>query len=258
MRDFIINSKRTTVFILIYIFCNVTISLSSDIQLLTGKEIIHNAIKAHGGEEALRELAGKNNITKKESIYFGLGKVMAIDVYYVKKPAKARMDRYFVAHDALMIQIYNDGKIRIIENGRVSENAKLIEAFRESAKNILSGKTTVYSVLLDLSDNKEKAKYAGEEEVNGKKCFALEFVMGAEEKRIYSFDTEKFLLRKVVNFSKNAKRTHYYDDFQKIDNAVLPFKKETYLEDEKIAETETTEISFDDLDDSLFEIPKGK
>lgn len=243
--------------------------LYSQDKIISPREIISKAIEAMGGEKVLRELENKNNYTLKGSSYFPKGDLSGVHLFYFKKAGRIREEKSDVLEKnkiktgpKIQIKIYNNERVLMTENGKVIDDISQIEDFKNRSK--VNSKIGFFYFLYLLDHPDRPINYIGEELIGGRKCLGIEIpVISKNIKNIYFFDSETFLMTKnirgKIRSSKKDKETiTYYYDFRKVNNANFPFRNEIYNKEVKVAEFRVQSISFDEIDDGLFEIEEKK
>jgi hypothetical protein len=217
-------------------------------------DIIKKAVKAHGGEAALKKYpAGTSKIS---------GKVVSADlpftgVMYFSVPGKVRVEMTFKVKDqeATTLQIINGQKVKQVENGKkVDLKDEVADELRESSG--IQEMAQLYPLL-----DKRYSLTAGKDGTyDGKDCSTIVVSAKGLKETTLAFDKDGGLLiammRKGVSPTGDLvnERT-IFSKFEKIEGMMVPMQSRVFHNDNAFLEMTVTEYKpAEKLDDKLFEI----
>lgn len=227
-----------TVIILVVIISNFYLKITA------ADRIISKALSLYGGEENLKRF---NNYTSRGII---LGPQRCSSVYYFKSPNKMRIEESFAdGHNRIIV--YNDGKINVNVDGNKLTSQEGDFKLKQQMNELIS-KPHVMQILLNLSNIKDKLRYLGRKIEQGNKKYLVLEQRGIPNYE-YFFDEYSNLISKVIILvGKEPMVETQYSYYQKVNNLPLPFLILSYREKNMITDSVITDISFEEIDDSLF------
>ena len=230
--------------------------------VLTSNVIISKAVKAIGGEDNLRNLDNKNNCCVESYVFNSEMDLVSNNKFCYKKPNKILMsDKSVVAAQVskgqvFLTSIFNSGKVSVkfTEEAMEVNNAWIKEFFKKNCEAII--KTGVFE-LLYLLDHPDEANFIGKKSIAGKNYLAIELQLTESVKDVYFFDEETFYLMKKSRTLIIAGEEHiteiYYSDPRVLQGVVFAYRIQIYLDKNFISTNWKKQISFDPLEDRLFE-----
>ncbi len=217
-------------------------------------EIVKKAIKAHGGEAALKKYpAGTSKITGTVVS----GKIPFTGIMYFSVPGKVRVEMNFDVggKQAITVQVVNGPKVKQVENGRRADLKDVVaDELRETAS--IQEMAQLYPLL-----DKQYSLTAGKDGTyDGKDCSTIVVSAKGLKETTLAFDKADGLLiammRKGVSPSGDLvnERT-IFSKFQKIEGLMVPMQSRVFHNDNAFLEMTVTEYKpAEKLDDKLFEI----
>ncbi len=247
-----ISLKYVFITFIIVIFCFTLLQSESQVN---PEEIIDKAIEAQGGRVALESIEDKT-IKSTMKMYIPQQNFLTITVAYIKyKPLKIRAEQ--VIQGMRIVTGYDGNNIWLDSMGQVMIAPPIIS-------NPLKALIARENLLLGYKKKECSIQYLGESEVHSNACYQIKFADKDNNETIYYFNAQNYLPIKIEYSVINqigavAKYEILLSDYRSVENIVIPFKTDTFINSIKKSESTIAEIQFNqELDDILFEMPESK
>ena len=218
--------------------------------LPTPEEIIAKNIEAIGGINALKKIQNRKIVLSLKVVQTNMDRKQTIyqerpDKYYLLS-VTGTMEKFETgSNDWIGWNIHSSFGIRLLEGEELSDI--LIQNIFDGP----DGPDVHYKLL----------KTKGIEEVNGRACYK---VVKAPEKgtvRSVYYDKKSYMIIKTMTVHTDSQGEflyeHYFEEYQKTDNILFPYKTVVFLRGQKVSEKliETIEHNID-IPDGVFDIPE--
>jgi outer membrane lipoprotein-sorting protein len=247
-----VSLKFIFITFIIVIFCFTLLQSGSQVK---PEEIIDKAITAQGGRAALESIKDKT-IKSTTKMYTPQQNFLTITVAYIKyNPLKIRAEQ--IIQGMRVITGYDGNNIWLDSMGQVMIAPPIIA-------NPLKALIVRENLLLGYKEKECSIQYLGESEVSSNACYQIKFTDKDNNETIYYFNAQTYLPIKIEYSVINqigavAKYEILLSDYRSVENIVIPFKTDTFINSIKKSESTITEIQFNqDLDSILFEMPESK
>jgi hypothetical protein len=224
------------------------------------RALVERAVKAHGGGDRLDR--DRASVQKAKGKYLGMGEAIPFTITVsFQRPDRLRveMDLDFKGQNISVLQIIDHDKGWFSLNGEVQEMPKVaIEIAHEQIQVREAVRLTPL-----LRDKAFKLSPLGEVRVGDRPAVGVHVERQGRRDVNLFFDKETGLLiksesraRDVMNPDQEFTSEEVFEDFRKIDGALVPHKVTIKRDGKVFLESELTEIKgFDRLDDALFAKP---
>ena len=218
--------------------------------MLKPEEIIAKNIEAIGGIKALKKI-------KNIKIIF-THKVISRNIDEKRTIYKERTDKYY-----LLVDLGAMGKVRSGSDGRMAWEVSPFFGTRLLEGEELSN--TLIENMFDSSDGPDvpykSMKTEGIEQINGKDCYKVVKTPEKGTERIVYYDKESFMIEKTITYNINPQGTFkleaYPEEYQKINNILVPYKAVIFLMGQKYSELIVDKIELNiEMPEGIFDIPE--
>ena len=225
------------------------------------KKVVAEAVKAHGGAEALAKMKDKSSISKAKLIIPQLNNLEAkMEIFSGAKKFKHEVELSVNGMDIKQITIYNGKSLVVSVNGmKVIELTKKEEL--EALEEAIFAEEAAGLAMLGSKDI--EMSIIGESKVDDTPVIGVRVTKKGHKDVSLFFDKSTHLLRKIENRGMDFQtqtevgQERIISEYKEVDGVKRPVKVIVNNDGKKVAELEIIETKIvDKLDDDTFTAPK--